>query len=345
MDPRYLSNLVCPRDHRELREVGDTLLCPNGHAYSIVDGVPVMLLGEVKQTMSIVEASLNRASTGTGGDNRMPHLFLESLGISEEEKKGVIKLALDGQCKIDPVVAYIIAATNGYMYKHLIGKLDTYPIPELRLREGNGQSFLDVGCNWGRWSIAAARKGYLATGIDPSLGAIMAARRVSNQLGLPIKYLVADARYLPFRPNSFDNAFSYSVLQHFSRQDTGLAVSDIGRVLKPGGTSLIQMPTAFGVRCIYHQARRRFREGYGFEVRYWTIPALKRLFEGALGRAEISVDCYFGIGLQRADSELMPVGPKLVLAASETLRQLSRFAPFMKYVADSVYVRAVKPAV
>ena len=342
MDPWYLSNVVCPRDHRELREVGDTLVCPNGHSYSIVDGVPVMLLGDVEQTMSIVEASLKRASTGSGADDRMPHLFLESLGISEEEKKGVIKLALHGQCKIDPVVAYIIAATSGYMYKHLIGKLDTYPIPELRLSDGNGQSFLDLGCNWGRWSIAAARKGYAATGIDPSLGAIMAAKRVSNQLDLPIRYLVGDARYLPFRPNSFDNVFSYSVLQHFSRQDTGLAVSDVGRVLKSGGTSLVQMPTAFGVRCIYHQARRQFGEARGFEVRYWTIPALRRLFESAVGRAEISVDCYFGIGLQKADSELMPIGPKLVLAASEMLRQLSRFAPFMKYVADSVYVKAIK---
>lgn len=342
MDPWYLGNLVCPRDHRELRDVGDTLTCPGGHAYSIVDGIPVMLLGDVDQTMSIAEASLKRATTGGGGDDRMPHLFLESLSISEEEKIGVIELALDGQCKIDPVVTYIIAATSGYMYKHLIGKLDTYPIPELRLPQGKGRRFLDLGCSWGRWSIAAARKGYDAIGIDPSLGAIMAARRVSNQLGLQIKYLVADARYLPFRSNCFDYVFSYSVLQHFSRQDAGLAISDIGRILKSGGTSLVQMPGAFGARCIYHQARRRFREARDFEVRYWTVPALKRLFERAVGRTEISVDCYFGIGLQKNDFELMPIGSKLVLTASEMLHQLSHFAPFMTYVADSVYVKAVK---
>lgn len=292
--------------------------------------------------MSLVEASLKRAKDQMGTDDRMPHLFLESVGISEEEKKGVIKLALEGQCKIDLVVAYLIGATNGVMYKHLIGKLDSYPIPELRLPAGNGQSFLDLGCNWGRWSIAAAEKGYIAIGIDPSLGAIMAAKRVSDSLGRSIKYLVADARYLPFHENSVDIVFSYSVLQHLSRQDARLALSEVGRVLKTGGTSLIQAPTLFGLRCIYHQARRRFREAQGFEVRYWSIPDLKRLFASTVGSAEISVDCYFGIGLQKTDSELMPIALKLVLAGSEMLRSLSRYVPFIKYVADSVYVKAIK---
>ena len=37
---------------------------------------------------------------------------------------------------------------------------------------------LDIGCSWGRWSLAAARKGYSVVGIDPSLGAVMAARRI-----------------------------------------------------------------------------------------------------------------------------------------------------------------------
>lgn len=342
LDSWYLSNLVCPRDHLELRHVNDALLCPTGHGYPFVNGVPVMLLDDVKQTMNLVEASLKQARNQMGTDDRMPELFLESVGISEEEKKGVIKLALEGHCKIDPVVAYLIGATNGIMYKHLIGKIDSYPIPELRLPAGNGQSFLDIGCNWGRWSIAAARKGYVPIGVDPSLGAIMASKRVTDSLGLAIKYLVADARYLPFRQNSVDNVFSYSVLQHLSRHDAGLALSEVGRVLKPGGTGFIQMPTRFGVRCIYHQARRRFKEGQGFEVRYWTIPALKRLFARTVGSTEISVDCYFGIGLQKTDSELMPIGLKLVLAGSEMLRRLSRFAPFLKYVADSVYVKAIK---
>ena len=46
--------------------------------------------------------------------------------------------------------------------------------------------------------MSAAKKGYRAVGIDPSLGAVMAARRVARQLGLEIKCIVGDARFLPF---------------------------------------------------------------------------------------------------------------------------------------------------
>jgi SAM-dependent methyltransferase len=271
----------------------------------------------------------------------MPGLYLESLSISEIQKNGIIHLARTGAGRIDPVVAYMIGATNGNLYSHLIGKLDSYPIPHLRLPAGGGQTFLDLGCNWGRWSIAAAQKGYRVTGIDPQLGAIMAARRVSRELGLSINYVVADARYLPFAANSFDNVFSYSVLQHLSKQNVAAAVSEIARALRPGGASLVQMPTPFGVRTFYNQARRRFRPAHGFQVRFWTIPSLRRLFS-QIGETRISVDCYFGTGLQHADAHLMPAKWRFVLAVSEALRKMSRFARPMVYVADSVYVHSTK---
>jgi len=335
-----LNNLVCPREHLKLNQVGNALVCPKEHRYPVVDGVPVMLLGDVKQTTGIVDASFKRAKGEMEADKRAPHLYLESLGISEEEKEGVIKLSLQNKSNIDPVVAYIIGATSGIMYKHLIGKLDSYPIPDFCLPEGNGQAILDIGCNWGRWCIAAQRKGYVVAGIDPSLGAIMAARRVSQQLGLSIKYLVADARYLPFDNNSFNHIFSYSVLQHLSREDVRMVLSEIARILKPQGTSLIQMPNIFGFRCIYHQTRRRFRKAVDFEVRYWGIPTLRKLFSESIGKTEISVEGYFGLGLQRADAKFMSSTQNFILTASELLRRMSKFIPFIVYIADSVYVRS-----
>ena len=337
-----MNNLVCPREHLKLNQAGDALVCPRGHRYPVVDGVPVMLLDDARQTMEIADASFKRAKGRIKGDGRAPHLYLESLGISEEEKEGIIELSLRNKSGIDPVVVYVIGATNGIMYKRLIGRLDSYPIPELCLPEGNGQTFLDIGCNWGRWCIAAQRKGYAAVGIDPSLGAIMAARRVSQQLELPIKYLAADARYLPFAKNSFRNIFSYSVLQHLGKEDVGMVLSEIARVLMPQGTSLIQMPNIFGLRCIYHQARRRFREAVEFEVRYWGIPSLRKMFSGGIGKTEISVDGYFGLGLQRADARLMSSTQKFILAASELLKIISKFLPFIIYIADSVYVRSTR---
>ncbi len=355
MDPWYLSHLVCPRDHQDLREAGGRLVCASGHKYPVVDGVPVMLLDDVAQTMPIADASLARARAATfanlanlvngvtsAADPASPDLYLETLGITDEERTRLNALAASGRNPIDPVVAFMVGATSGYMYRHVIGTLASYPIPELRLPPGHGKSLLDIGCNWGRWSIAAARKGYDVVGIDPSLGGVMAARRVSRSLGLSCRFIVGDARYLPFRAGSFDDVFSYSVLQHLSREDVGLVVKGIGRTLATGGTSFVQMPTIFGVRCLYHQARRRFAEGRGFDVRYWTIPALERLFGREVGPPTISVDCYFGIGLQRSDFALMTPALKVVLASSEAVRGVSRFVPFLKYVADSVYVTAVK---
>jgi SAM-dependent methyltransferase/uncharacterized protein YbaR (Trm112 family) len=339
LDPWFTANLACPIDRAALTVAADELICAQGHRYPVVDGVPVMLRPDVPATISLAEASLQRAR-GAGIDTRAPHLFLESLGISDEEKRGVLELAARGG-RIDPVVAYLIAATNGLMYKHLIGNLDEYPIPELTLPAGRGRRLVDVGCSWGRWSVAAARLGYTVLGVDPSLGAVMAARRVASQLEIPNRYIVADARFLPLPQDTVDCIYSYSVLQHFSYDDAGAAIGEMGRVLKRGGMAKVQMPTRFGVRCLYHQIRRGFRTATGFEVRYWTLGALADVFARHVGPARFEVDGFFGIGLQRADEPLMTPALRRVLHASEGLKAVSRsFGPLIS-VADSVFVEAI----
>jgi SAM-dependent methyltransferase len=168
----------------------------------------------------------------------------------------------------------------------------------------------------------------------------MAARRVARELGLANNYVVADARYLPFPPNWADVVFAYSVLQHFSKENVAIALGEAARVLKPNGTSIIQMPTTLGVRCLFHQAKRGFRKPRGFEVRYWGIHELKKAFGKIIGRSSISVDCYFGIGIQKSDFGLMPLSLKIVTVCSEGLRALSKIFPFLVYAADSVYVES-----
>ena len=332
--------LVCPRDHDRLTERSDGLECAQGHRYPIVDGVPVMLLDDVAQTFGAARASIDRAIRGAA-DTRVPDLYLESVEINDEEKRGVVELA-SRRPTIDPVVSYLVAATNGLLYRHLRGQLAAYPIPDIDLPEGNGRTLLDVGCSWGRWTMAAARRGYRAVGIDPSLGAVMAARRVARDLNVPALFVVGDARYLPFAAGSFDTIFSYSVLQHFSRDDATRAAADIGRVLRPSGLAKVQMPTRFGVRCLYHQARRGFSDGAGFDVRYWGVGELRRLFGEHVGRTRITVEGYFGIGLQQTDAHLMTPARRAVLAASHWMTEASRRIPWLTAVADSVYVEAVK---
>jgi SAM-dependent methyltransferase/uncharacterized protein YbaR (Trm112 family) len=338
--PWLRERLACPVDQAPLVDAAGGLQCGNGHQYPVVDGVPVLLRDDVPHTMGAARASLDRARHGAA-DPRAPELFLESLEISEAEKRGVIDAAAKGD-GIDPVASHLVAATNGMMYRHLTGRLRTYPIPEIDLPGGDGRTLLDVGCSWGRWTIAAARKGYRAVGIDPSLGAVMAARRVARQLQAPAEFVVADARHLPFQRASFDAIFSYSVLQHFSRADAALAAAEIGRVLTTSGLAKVQMPTRFGVRCLYHQARRGFTEGQGFEVRYWGLGELTRLFSERVGRTHIEVEGYFGIGLQQTDAGLMTSARRSVLRASRLMTAASRRVPWLVRVADSVYVEATK---
>ena len=337
LDPWYLENLQCPVSGSPLSwdAARSRLVSGTGHAYPVIDGIPVMLPEEVEPTLAPLRASREANSADAPW-------YLPSLLLSDAEKAGIRKLIDAGATRIDPVAAYLVAATNGIGYVHLIGKLTEYPIPEMRLPEGEGRLLLDIGCSWGRWCIAAARKGYAPVGIDPSLGAVMAARRITRALGLTVRFVVGDARHLPFRSETFDAVFSYSVIQHFSVRDATQTFEKIGRVLKPGGCSMIQMPTRFGLRCLYNQARRGFRATTGFEVRYWSIADIRKVMEQHVGPSRFTVDCFFGIGWQPSDAHLMPPRYRAIIACSEVLRRLSARLPLLLGVADSVYVHSTK---
>jgi SAM-dependent methyltransferase len=304
-----------------------------------------MLLDDSEPTLWVGRASRESAERACeeSEQRREDKYFLETLGITDEHRAGLEHEIQAAQLtEVDPVVRYMVSQTCGNLYKPLVGKLSAYPIPELRLPTGGGESLLDIGCGWGRWSVAASRKGYRPVGIDPSLGAVLAARRVSDQLGTHGIFVVADARHLPFRADFFDIVFSYSVLQHFSKDNVNIALREVARVLKQGGTSLIQMANAAGIRSLQLQMRRRFKEARGFEVRYWTLPELRREFSRVIGPSSASVDGYFGLGLQRSDIGVLTVARRLLVHCSECLRRLSTSWKWMRYFADSLYIQSTR---
>jgi SAM-dependent methyltransferase/uncharacterized protein YbaR (Trm112 family) len=338
VDSFLLKYLVCPRHQIPLTDLGSCLGCPEGHHYPIFDGIPV-LIDEGPQTIWVAEKSLEHGWHREKYEKTDPYHLGTMVSQPEQDR---FQDLLKRPTGVDPVVSLLVSATNGVAYSHLIGALQDYPIPQFRLPPGHGELLLDIGCNWGRWSIAAARLGYRPIGIDPSLGAVLTARRVATQLGMEIRFVVGDARSLPFPAGTFDVVFSYSVIQHFSKEDALKTIREIGRTLQPKGRCLIQMPTPFGLRCLYHQARRGFRATRGFDVRYWTLPALRRAFAKHVGQTTFSVDCFFGIGLQASDMHFMPPVYRAVIRASEMLRASARLAPWLRYLADSVYVESTK---
>ncbi len=346
LDPWYLDNLVCPVDRSALRLEGEELVSEGGRRYPVVDGVPVMLVGEARQTLHVATSAMARGrKDGALVDERAPNFYLESLGISEDEKKQLLELWRTGKAKIDPVALLMQGATSGSPYAHLIGNaaLDSYPIPAIRLPPArNNEVMVDVGCGWGRWSIAAARKGYRVISVDPSMGALMAARRIARELGQTIHGIVGDGRYLPLRDRSVDVAYSFGVLQHLAKEDVRATLDSMARVVKPRGTVQVQMAAAWGIRSLQQQMRRGFREPKNFEVRYWTVPELKSAFTKAIGDTRVSVDCYFGLGWQWSDYGYMTARNKPILITSEVLRRMSLALPPMRYLADSVYCTSTK---
>jgi SAM-dependent methyltransferase/uncharacterized protein YbaR (Trm112 family) len=299
-------DLACPRDRAPLSRQGERLGCPEGHSYALVDGIPVLLLEEEAPTHAACQASLTS------------------------------RAALDDP---DALVQDVIAATCGNLYRHLIGNVTRYPIPEIRLPEGGGRRFLEVGCNWGRWCVSAARRGYEVVGVDPSLVAIRAARRVAEQLGVDATYVVADARHLPFPDDAFDVVFSYSVFQHFARDDAVASFDEIGRVLRPGGLAMIQMANVWGARSLWNQAReRRFREPRDlFDVRYWGPRELRDELARRIGPTEIAADGFFTLNPQMTDLELFPRRYRAVVRTSEALRRASERVRPLRFAADSLY--------
>jgi SAM-dependent methyltransferase len=310
-----------------------------GHAaasYPVVHGVPLLFPRDGHSTFPAYLESCRVA------DLHDPWQ-VDTLAIDAAGKQAVRDEIAAGSWTVDPVVRRLVLATNGMAYAHQVGKIGAYPIPDFRLPPGAGQRLLDLGCSWGRWCVAASRAGYAVTGIDPSLGALLAAQRVTKQLGAAGQFVCGDARKLPFPDAAFDVVHSYSVLQHLSDDDAIAAWSEAARVLKPGGFAYIQMANIFGVRSLYHLARRGHK-ARNFEVRYRTPAKLLQMARETVGPAKLEIDCFFGLGLQNADRDLYGGLARGALSTSNALTAVARLAPPLKLAADSLYIRAVKPA-
>ena len=314
-----VERFACPRDHTALRADGERLVCAEGHEYPVVDGIPVLVVQDVEPTQ--------------------PGYWAKPEQI--EEVRAAEPPAVEGD-EVDPYVAELIIGTHGNLYRDLAHGMSRYPIPHFPLPPGGGRTLLDIGCNWGRWTLAAARAGYRPIGVDPSFEAIVAARRIARQLGIDAQYAVADGRHLPFADGAFDVVFSYGVLQHFSKSDVRVSLAEIARTVKPDGTTWVQMPNSLGVRNVYQLARRRFREGDRFEVRYWSPRELRKTWGDLVGPTSLSTDGFFTLNPQTSDLDLLPTRFRALVRVSEALRRASERVPLLTNFADSVNVRATR---
>jgi SAM-dependent methyltransferase len=106
-----------------------------------------------------------------------------------------------------------------------------------------GDTVLDLGAGLGLLTLATHDRigdGWVIA-VDPSVGALEELLRLAHETGANgIMYLVGDAEVLPLPDAQVDVVVARSVLVHL--EDTAAVVSELGRVLRPGGRLSLREP-------------------------------------------------------------------------------------------------------
>jgi arsenite methyltransferase len=131
-------------------------------------------------------------------------------------------------------------ATKGLLALYLTPDVIAQRAQFLRALEPQpGERVLDVGAGPGLLAAAIAEatgSSGLVCGIDVSEPLLAAARRVCVHLS-SVEFRHSDATQLPFPDQTFDAAVSVQVLEFV--HDVDAALSEIHRVLRPGGRAVI----------------------------------------------------------------------------------------------------------
>lgn len=142
---------------------------------------------------------------------------------------------------------------------------DAYEVLNLRLTKNDvdprrlfaGKVVVDVGCGSGKYSAAMIKFGAAKVrGFDIAEKALETGRHQAQKSGMSdrIEYQIGSALDVPASDESADVVWANSVLHLVD--DANLALKEISRVLKPGGTAFIYVNGRFGlfellVRALY----------------------------------------------------------------------------------------------
>ena len=107
----------------------------------------------------------------------------------------------------------------------------------VRFDDQRNQDILEIGVGLGSDHLRFARNGNRMTALDLSREHLRHTRRHLALEGLSTDAVYGDAESIPFNDESFDTGYSFGVLHHTTNIES--ALSEIHRVLRPGGTAII----------------------------------------------------------------------------------------------------------
>jgi SAM-dependent methyltransferase/uncharacterized protein YbaR (Trm112 family) len=247
--------------------------------------------------------------------------------------------------KIPWVVQQQVAATNGIHFLNSIGELTEYPIPEIPVSLAGADNFLlDIGCGWGRWLTAAARKNYIPVGIDLRLEFCETARRVVQDNGGNAYTVVADLQQLPFRNNVFDVVWSFSVIQHTHYNRLISCLGEIERILKAGGYCFLEFPNKKGLRNRLGPAAAPNNMDFdSWDVRYYTPAEYREIFSSFFDNFAFYNHSALGIGILPGDIKYAKgLKNKMMIGLSRTLTHIVNLIKPLKEFSDSIYLKSTK---
>jgi ubiquinone/menaquinone biosynthesis C-methylase UbiE len=145
-----------------------------------------------------------------------------------------------------------------------------------------GDRALDLGCGAGEFTAVLAEAGAQPVGVEVAEAARRRAQADHPELDVR---LVAIGAPLPMEDNSFDLVWSSEVIEHVA--DTARWLSEVRRVLAPGGRLLLTTP-AHGRLRVALGGVERFSAPLGDHLHLYTRRSLRGLLE-EFGFAEVSV--------------------------------------------------------
>lgn len=148
--------------------------------------------------------------------------------------------------EIDDVLARSYALKNRFSHiQQTPGWIEMESRQAALIRQMKGANVLDYGCGRGEMSVHYLdADAHHVDGIDISKAYIKQARACCSDAGFPkdrFTFQVMDAHALTFPDDSFDWVIGRGILHHL---DLSIAISEIKRVLRPGGYAVFLEPLA-----------------------------------------------------------------------------------------------------
>lgn len=106
----------------------------------------------------------------------------------------------------------------------------------------NGKTVLDVGCGRGMYMKTFFKLGASVAGQDIVADYANDAKAMFKKIGAPADIQIGSAEKLHFDGMTFDVVFSGDVFEHISYNQKKASLSEIYRVLKPGGIVTLKTP-------------------------------------------------------------------------------------------------------